>query len=311
MSGPVDRDDAPPDGDGAAPAPPELELLEARSTEVGGLPVRRALPKRGRRTVGAWCFVDHLGPARLDEKTAVEIGPHPHIGLQTVTWLLDGTQVHSDSLGTEQLIRPGQLNLMTAGGGVAHAEESLGYRGPVHGVQLWVALPEATRHGPADFEHHADLPQAELASGTATVLLGRLEDAESKARTDTPLLGVDLDLRPGTTPLPLTPEFEHALLVLDGAVAVGERVVRPGALAYLGTDRDELALSALDPARVMLLGGEPFGEQVFMWWNFVARSREEVDAAWDDWESGAERFGTVASALPRMPAAPPLWRRAG
>ena len=287
------------------------QIYDSKLADVGGTTVRRALPQRTRRTVGAWCFVDHLGPAQLDARTAVEIGPHPHIGLQTVTWLLDGTQVHSDSLGTEQLIRPGQLNLMTAGGGVAHAEESLEYRGPVHGVQLWVALPEATRHGPADFEHHADLPQAELSSGTATVLVGRLDDAESKTRTDTPLLGVDLDLRPGTTTLPLTPEFEHALLVLDGAVAVGERVVRPGALAYLGTDRDELALSALDPARVLLLGGEPFGEQVFMWWNFVARSREEVDAAWDDWESGAERFGPVASGLPRMPAAPPLWRRTG
>lgn len=311
MSGPVDRDDAPIDGSGTPPAPPEVELLEARATEVGGLPVRRALPKRGRRTVGAWCFVDHLGPAQLDAQTAVEIGPHPHTGLQTVTWLLEGTQVHSDSLGTEQLIRPGQLNLMTAGGGVAHAEESLEYRGPVHGVQLWVAQPEATRHGPADFEHHADLPQAELSSGTATVLVGRLDGTESKARTDTPLLGVDLDLRPGTTVVPLVPEHEHALLVLDGAVAVGSQVVRPGALAYLGLGRDELPVSALEATRVLLLGGEPFGEQVFMWWNFVARSRQEVDVAWQDWQFGAERFGRVASALPRIDAPPPMWRRTG
>ena len=311
MSGPVGRDDVPPDGAGSQPTPPEVELLEARSTEVAGLPVRRALPRRGRRTVGAWCFVDHLGPAQLDTRTAVEIGPHPHIGLQTVTWLLEGTQVHADSLGTEQLIRPGQLNLMTAGRGVAHAEESLEYRGPVHGVQLWVALPEATRHGPADFEHHAELPQVDLAAATATVLVGRLADVESKARTDTPLLGVDLALRPGATVVPLVREFEHALLVLDGAVSVDGRVVEPGALADLGAGRDELPVSARDDTRALLLGGEPFAEQVLMWWNFVARSRAEVDAARADWDSGAERFGTVPSALPRIPAPPPAWRRTG
>ena len=311
MSGPVDRDDAPPEGAVSPPEPPEPELLEARIAEVGGLPVRRALAERGRRTVGAWCFVDHLGPAQLDAQTAVEIGPHPHIGLQTVTWLLQGTQVHADSLGTEQLIRPGQLNLMTAGAGVAHAEESLEYRGPVHGVQLWVALPEATRHGPADFEHHADLPQVDLPAATATVLVGRLAGAESKARTDTPLLGVDLALRPGATVVPLVAEFEHALLVLEGAVAVGERVLEPGALAYLGAGRDELPVSARDDARVLLLGGEPFGEQVYMWWNFVARTREEVDAAWADWQAEDQRFGRVESVLPRMPAPPPPWRRTG
>jgi redox-sensitive bicupin YhaK (pirin superfamily) len=176
----------------------------------------------------------------------------------------------------------------------------------VHGVQLWVALPEATRGGPADFEHHADLPQVELADATATVLVGRLGEAESKARTDTPLLGVDLDLRPGSTVLPLQAEHEHALLVLDGAVAVGERVVRPGALAYLGLGRDELALSAVEPARVLLLGGEPFGETVLMWWNFVARSREEVESARADWQSGSERFGRVSSGLPRIPAPEPV-----
>jgi redox-sensitive bicupin YhaK (pirin superfamily) len=310
VSGPVDRADASvDDAQRGSPEPPELELLEARSTEVGGLPVRRALPKRGRRTVGAWCFVDHLGPAQLDARTAVEIGPHPHTGLQTVTWLLDGTQVHRDSLGSEQLIRPGQLNLMTSGGGVAHAEESLEYRGPVHGVQLWVALPQATRHGAANFEHHADLPQIELGAGTATVLVGRLADAESKARADTPLVGVDLDLRPGAVVAPLQPTFEHALLVLDGAVAVDDRVVRPGALAYLGVGRDELRLTTDDGARVLLLGGEPFGEEVFMWWNFVARSRVEVETAWADWQSAAERFGPVASDLPRTPAPDLPWRR--
>ena len=316
MSGPVDRDDVPAERVPAGqPEPPGVELLEARSTEVGGLPVRRALPKRSRRTVGAWCFVDHLGPAQLDERTAIEVGPHPHTGLQTVTWLVEGAQVHRDSLGSEQVIRPGQLNLMTAGAGVVHAEESLEYRGPVHGVQLWVAQPEETRHGAADFEHHGELPQAELDSAVATVLVGRLGDDESKARTDTPLLGLDLVLRPGRTTLPLRADFEHALLVLEGAVRVASSsgegdVVEPGLLGYLGEGRDELALEVEDGARALLLGGTPFGEQVFMWWNFVARSREEVDAAHAAWTAGGERFGPVATDLPRTPAPRPVWQRA-
>jgi redox-sensitive bicupin YhaK (pirin superfamily) len=315
MSGPVDRDDVPaepvPSG---TPEPPRVELLQARATEVGGLPVRRALPKRGRRTVGAWCFVDHLGPARLDERTAVEVGPHPHTGLQTVTWLVEGAQVHRDSLGSEQVIRPGQLNLMTAGAGVVHAEESLEYRGPIHGVQLWVAMPEQTRHGAADFEHHGELPQVELGAAVGTVLVGRLGEHESKARTDTPLLGLDLALRRGRTTVPLQPGYEHALLVLEGAVRVasgtGEGdVVEPGTLGYLGEGREELALEVADGARALLLGGAPFGEQLFMWWNFVARSREEVDAAQAEWEAGGERFGRVATALARVPAPRPAWRQ--
>jgi hypothetical protein len=315
MSGPVDRADVPAERvPPAVPEPPRVELLEARATQVGGLPVRRALPKRTRRTVGAWCFVDHLGPAQLDERTAVEVGPHPHTGLSTVTWLVEGAQVHRDSLGSEQVVRPGQLNLMTAGAGVVHAEESLEYKGPIHGVQLWVALPERTRHGAADFEHHGDLPRFELDAAVGTVLVGRVGEHESKARADTPLLGLDLALRPGRTSVPLQAGFEHALLVLDGAVRVasgtGEGdVVRPGLLGYLGEGRDELALEVQEGARALLLGGTPFGEPVLMWWNFVARSREEVDAAWADWEAGGERFGAVATELARVPAPRPAWQR--
>lgn len=311
MSGPVDAD-RPIAAGAAGVGDPTLELLPSRETDVAGIPVRRALPNRRRRTVGAWCFVDHLGPALLDERTAVEIGPHPHTGLSTVTWLVDGAQVHRDSLGTEQLIRPGQLNLMTAGGGVAHAEESLEYRGPIAGVQLWVAQPETTRHGDPGFEHHAELPRLELGAGTATVLVGRLADAESKARADTPLLGVDLALRRGSTTVPLEREHEHAVVVLDGAVQLdGDRVVEPGALAYLGADREELALTVRAPTRALLLGGEPLGEQVLMWWNFVARTREEIDRAYADWASGNDRFGRVSSDLARMPAPTPPWQRAG
>src|SRR6185295_19481914 len=143
-----------------ATSAPVLESYPARqATLPGELIVRRALPRSARRLVGPWCFLDHYGPIAFGVDRPMAIGPHPHIGLQTVTWLLEGEVLHRDSLGSEQLIRPGQLNLMTAGSGIAHAEEATpGYRGDHHGVQLWVAQPEATRHAAAAFEHHAELP---------------------------------------------------------------------------------------------------------------------------------------------------------
>ena len=156
MSGAVTEVDAPAVADASHPTAPCVELSDSREERVGQIRVRRALPRRGRRTVGAWCFADHMGPADVSENSGLDIGPHPHIGLQTVTWLIDGQVLHRDSLGSEQVIKAGQLNLMTAGNAVAHAEEATGhYRGALAGIQLWVALPEATRHGTAAFEHHA------------------------------------------------------------------------------------------------------------------------------------------------------------
>ncbi len=306
MSGPVDGVVAGTD----APEPPVLEIGESRAALVGTMPVRRALPRRGRRTVGAWCFADHLGPVELaPDGDGGGIGPHPHIGLQTVTWLVEGGLVHKDSLGSEQPIRPGQLNLMTAGRGVVHAEESARMRsGTMHGLQLWVAQPSGTRDGAAAFEHHAALPQVERDGGVATVLVGTYDTARSPARHDTPLVGVDLDLRPGGGVWPLEPSYEHALVVLSGAVGIDGEAVRPGVLAYLGTGRSELVLDTVEPTRVVLLGGEPLGEPVLMWWNFVARSRDELDAAYAAWrDDDRDRFGRVDSALARIPVAAPFW----
>lgn len=305
MSGPVDGEATGAD----TPEPPVVEVTEAREAQVGALRVHRALPRRGRRTVGAWCFADHMGPADVD---GPGIGPHPHTGLHTVTWLVEGEALHRDSLGSEQVIRPGQLNLMTAGHGVSHAEESTGSgRRGLHGVQLWVAQPSGTRAGEAAFEHHAELPRAEVRGGVATVLVGSLLGATSPARTDTPLLGADLDLAGGLTTWPLDPAYEHALVVLTGAAGVDGVGVEPGRLAYLGRGRDELALDALGRSRVLLLGGEPFGEEIVMWWNFVARTRDEVSAMWRSWADADDRFGRVASALQRIPVGPPPWLPAG
>ena len=309
MSGPVAEIDAPVQrAEAGRASPPCVEVSESREAEVGRFRVRRALPRRGRRTVGAWCFADHMGPADVTEGSGLDVGPHPHTGLQTVTWLVEGEALHKDSLGSEQVIRPGQLNLMTSGDAVSHAEEATGhYRGTLEGVQLWVALPEETRHGAAAFEHHASLPQGDLDGTTATVLLGEYAGLRSPARTDTPIVGVDLGLRQRTS-LPLRPDFEYAVIVLDGAVGIDGEPLRPGTTGYLGEGRDELVLDVREPAKVVLLGGVPFEEPLLMWWNFVARTRAELDAAYDSWQAQDDRFGRVQSTLPLIPAKPPHWR---
>jgi redox-sensitive bicupin YhaK (pirin superfamily) len=308
MSGGVDEADAPPADTTDPPAAPCVEIGDSRESRVGAVPVRRALPRRHRRTVGPWCFADHMGPVQVTEQHGLDIGPHPHTGLHTVTWLIDGDVLHRDSLGTEQLIRPGQLNLMTAGRGVSHSEEAAsGYRGTLHGVQLWVAQPEPTRFGEPAFAHHAVLPQVELDASTVTVLAGSFAGVTSPARQDSPLVGVDAVVRPGVSVWPLRADFEHGLVVLTGEVAVDGRPVSSDRFAYLGLGRDELVLDVVEPARVLLLGGVPFGEQILMWWNFVARTRDEITGAYEQWRAEDGRFGEVHSALDRIPAPPPPW----
>lgn len=286
----------------------DVELLASREAVVGNFHVRRALPRRQHRTVGAWCFADHMGPAQVTETASIDIGPHPHIGLQTVTWLVAGEILHKDSLGSEQVVRAGELNLMTAGGGVAHSEEATGgYRGELHGIQLWVAQPESTRHGAAAFEHHRDLPRTELDGWVATVLVGGFAGAASPARRDTDHFGADIVLAPRRCAAPVARDHEHALVVLDGQVILEGVVVEPGKLAYVGPGRDELVLEAgATGARALLLGGRPFPEAVLMWWNFVARDHDEIEAARRQWEARDPRFGSVASLLARIAAPSPL-----
>ena len=307
MSGPLTTEDAPaaPE-DSVATDGPVVDLEPGREARVGSLTVRRVLPHRPRKTVGAWCFADHMGPVTPDAPGTVGIGPHPHMGLQTVTWLVAGEMLHLDSLGSEQLIRPGQLNLMTAGHGVAHAEEDPG-RSSLHGIQLWVAQPEATRDGAAAFEHHEELPRVELGCAEGTVLVGDFGGLESPARRDTEHVGVELTLRSPGGVLPLRADYEHALIVLEGSLRLGDHVVGPGVLAYLGEGRDELRVDVRGPARVLLLGGLHFPEKLLMWWNFVARTTEEASQARRQWTERDERFGPVRSRLERIEVGPPPW----
>ncbi len=317
MSGPLrdaDLDDTADAATRSRRAPPldRIELREGRRADVGGLDVVRVLPTKGRRTVGPWCFVDLLGPVDMEDPDPLEVGPHPHIGLATVTWLLEGEALHTDSLGTEQVIRAGQLNLMTAGRGISHAE--LAAHPPFRGAQLWIAQPEATRHGDPAFEHHAEPPELELSGSGGTssgrLLVGSLGGVTSPARADTPMVGADLHLLPGTTTVPLQGGHEHAVAPLDVAVKVGEHVVEPGWLALVPAGADELPIEVRSPGgRVLLIGGEPLDTPISMWWNFVARDRDEIADAWRSWNARDERFGHVASPLERIEAPAPPWLR--
>jgi redox-sensitive bicupin YhaK (pirin superfamily) len=308
MSGPVATDDAAPVPENPDQAEgPVVEVTPARATRVGSLPVRRVLPQRPRRAVGSWCFADHVGPVRAGPGGPFGIGPHPHLGLQTVTWLVAGELLHLDSLGSEQLIRPGQLNLMTAGYGVSHAEEDPARAEEIHAVQLWVAQPAGTRNGPPAFEHHAELPRLELDRAEGTILVGGFGGMDSPARRDTEHMGVELTLRGPSTEVPLRSDYEHALVVLEGQVTVDGVAVEPGALAYLGLGRDQCRFEVAEAARALLLGGVPFPEPILMWWNFVGRSRQELSEARLQWTADDGRFGHVASSLGRIEVGRPPW----
>jgi redox-sensitive bicupin YhaK (pirin superfamily) len=276
------------------------EFLDGAPVALGGprgLAVVRTLPHKQRRMVGAWCFLDAYGPEELGGGRGMRIGPHPHIGLQTVSWLVAGEILHRDSLGSVQVIKPGQLNLMTAGRGISHSEETRrGDTAVLQGVQLWVALPHTDRDAPPAFSHHADLPVWTDGGLTATVLMGSLAGATSPARCFTPLVGAELMLAAGSdVVLPLRPGFEYAVLALDGAPTIDGLPLKPGPLLYLGDGRDRLRLETGSAARALLLGGEPFEERIVMWWNFVARDHDEIVEARADWEGGAAglRFGEV------------------
>ncbi len=283
-----------------------LERIATRNAEVGdGLSVRRALPGKQRRMVGAWCFLDHLGPIDYQAGGGLTVGPHPHIGLQTFTWMLEGEVIHRDSLGNQQTISPGQVNLMTAGGGISHSEDSPpGRGGRAHAVQLWIALDEAHRHGAPAFRNYPVLPVSDRDGCRITLLAGSLFGQRAPVEVFLPLLGVDIALQRATTlEVPLDPVFEHAALVLEGEVSIAGESAGPGMLVYLGSARDAVSLHCTAPARMVLIGGAPFGEDILLWWNFVARTQQELADAVHDWNHGT-RFGEVHGSPSRRLVAP-------
>jgi quercetin 2,3-dioxygenase len=305
--------------------PPETEPLEAQATSQpkvstypvhttdlgGGISVERALPLRQQRLVGPWCFFDHYGPLSFSNQKAMDIAPHPHIGLQTVSWLFDGEILHSDSLGCSGMARPGELNLMTAGRAIAHAEETPARNsGKLHGLQLWVALPDAERQRQPCFDQYQDLPVIEPGGGRVHLFMGELAGQHSIARAFSPLVGAELKLGANARMrLPLNAMWEHALVVIEGEILLDGKRLVPGALHYLGTHRDGIEINTSNPAHAVLIGGAPFGESVIIWWNFVARSADEIHAAREDWEQH-RRFGEVHAYKGERLKAPPFAARA-
>lgn len=302
-------------GRGFVVAEPVRELLAPRHVRLGeSTEVRRLLPNLGRRMVGAWAFVDHYGPDDIADEPGMQVPPHPHMGLQTVSWLHEGEVLHRDSLGSLETIRPRELGLMTSGRAISHSEESpRPHAALLHGAQLWVALPDAHRTVEPHFQHHTDLPTVTAPGLTATVILGTLDGATSPGTAYTPIVGADLALRGGAEArLPMDPDFEYAVLSMSGEAEVDGVPVLPGSMLYLGCGRTELPLRAKSDAGLMLLGGEPFEEEILMWWNFVGRTQDEITRAREEWMNG-DGFGSVrgydgaplpAPELPPVPLKP-------
>ncbi len=288
---------------------PTFASYSNRDTRLGHLPISRALPLRERRMVGPWCFLDRFGPLAFTDGKPMDVPPHPHIGLQTVSWLLEGEVLHTDSLGCEATVRPGGVNVMTAGRGISHAEQTPArHSGRLNGVQLWVALPDARRDVEPAFAGIAETPQCELPGGLLRVFAGALGGVRSPAPHFSPLVGADVQVHPGATvELALNPAFEHGILMLDGECLLDGQPLAERALHVLAPGRSRAAFTSHTGGRLLLIGGPPFGEQILMWWNFVARTPEEIAAARADWEAG-RRFGEVHGyPKPRL-AAPDLIR---
>ncbi|HJQ04483.1 MAG TPA: pirin family protein [Nocardioides sp.] len=275
------------------------EILTPREVPLGGpraMPVRRTLPQRQRSLIGAWCFVDHYGPDLVSESGGMSVAPHPHTGLQTVSWLFEGEITHRDSAGTVGAVLPGEVNLMTAGRGISHSEVSTADTTTLHGVQLWVALPDADRFTDPGFEHYAP-PEVAGDGWRARVFLGSLLGDTSPVRTFTPLLGAELVLDPGARlDLAVDPAYEHGVLVDQGSLQVAEQPTEYAELAYVAPGADSIELYAgAAGARVLVLGGPPFGEQIVMWWNFVGRTHEEVVAFREEWQAQVAPYGAVVA----------------
>lgn len=289
-----------------------IQRIAARTSDVGGIPVARLLPNRDRRLVGAWCFLDHAGPARFAEDSpGLRVGPHPHTSLQTFTWMMAGEIVHRDSLGYEQVIRPGQVNLMTAGRGISHTETSVEGSRELHAAQLWIALPHAHRDVEPRFDHYPELPTPAVGHFAATVLVGEYAGHRAPTLSYSPLLGVDLVWhRDGESELALRPDFEYALLPLEGGVAVDGETFEVGELAYPGIGRESVQLRTAGQGRALLVGGEPLDEEIIIWWNFVGHDRAAIEQAQREWEQGGARFGEIPDAVGRRLEPPPIpWAR--
>ena len=292
-------------------------VIDQRRKDLGGFEVGRVLPYAKRRMVGPFVFFDHMGPADFAPglPQSVDVRPHPHIGLSTVTYLFEGEIMHRDSVGSVQAIRAGEVNWMTAGRGITHSERFekgrlVGDR--LHGIQAWVALPEADEETAPAFSHHemADLPSYEANGLFARLVVGKAFGAEAKVKTHSPMFYVHWALQPGAVAA-LQPEYpERAAYVATGEVEIEGRSHHPGQMVVFAPG-DTVTVKAVQPSTVMLLGGEPVGPR-FLEWNFVSSSKERIEQAKADWRAGRMKLPDADDAefipLPEdpTPAANPM-----
>lgn len=286
-----------------------MEILSPRDVPLGGLRamnVRRTLPQRQRTFIGAWCFVDHYGPDVVESSGGMVVPPHPHTGLQTVSWLFSGEIEHRDSAGFKALVRPGEVNLMTAGRGISHSEYSSQTTTLLHGAQLWVALPDADRHVAPGFEHFA--PEPINGNGwQARVFIGSLLGTVSPVRTYTGLVGAELRMRAGTSVrIPVDAAFEHGILLDAGAITVDGKPLAPNDLGYLAPRADAIEIVATEDSLLLVLGGTPFGEKIVMWWNFIGRDHDEVAEYRAEWQKLIEQGHSDLFTLPAADLMPPI-----
>ena len=272
-----------------------ITVINAKSRDIGGFPVRRALPAIERRMVGPFVFLDQMGPLRLTAGRKLEVRPHPHIGLSTMTYLLEGEILHRDSLGTVQMIRPGAVNWMTAGSGIAHSERTppgTPEDAALSGIQFWVALPRSHEEVAPTFLHleGRELPVTENTGVSVRTIAGEAFGARSPLNGPHPMICLDIALQSGAE-LQLPAEYpEQALYVADGEVELSGAQYRQGQLLLL-PPRVGIPVRASSDARLMLLGGEPMDGPRHIWWNFVSSSKERIEQAKQDWKLG--RFTPV------------------
>ena len=272
-----------------------IQEFPLRRAEIGqGTVIKRALPSRHKRMIGAWCFLDHAGPVHFPQGDGLDVGPHPHIGLQTFTWMIDGTMMHTDSLGTHQLIQPKQVNLMTAGYGISHTEVAPESETQMHAAQLWIALPDDKINMAPQFDYYPELPVVTQDGIELTVLVGEFLQTKSPVKVHSELLGVDLrSSESQSTVLPLNPKFEYGFMALEGTASINGHELNEDNMVVLEPGLTQVKIDLHAGGRVLLLGGEPFESPILLWWNFVGRTQEELNIAREQWINQDERFGSI------------------
>jgi redox-sensitive bicupin YhaK (pirin superfamily) len=284
-------------------------ILEPRTvalTTRHGTTVERLLPQAQLRRIGAWVFADLFGPLQSD--APMSVAAHPHTGLQTATWLFAGAVEHNDSLGSCKTIVPKQLNLMTAGHGISHSELQVAADQALHAIQLWIALPEESRNAPASFDHYADLPNVALPGLSATVFVGSFLGHNAPSKVHSPLVGAELNIESNSKiEFSLNPEFEHGFIAIEGSAIVNSESLDAKQLAYVSDGASKVEIETGETAaKIIYLGGQPFTEPLVMWWNFIARSHDEIVQMRSEWEANSSRFGNVAGELSSKIPAPEL-----